>query len=147
MSENQPKYELAKESWGPGPWQDEADEVAFNHAGLACQISRNFAGCYCGYVGVSPEHPIYGKSYDEQDVEELAVHGGLTFAGERGPTTLWWFGFDCAHAGDYNPGLAAMMHKHGESVPSFFDEGIYRDLTYVTSEVKALAQSLRMLMD
>lgn len=29
----------------------------------------------------------------------LAVHGGVTFAGER-TGTKWWFGFDLCHAGD-----------------------------------------------
>ena len=40
--------------------------------------------------------------YDEYDIE---VHGSLTYADGDGEypvkSNLWWFGFDCMHAGDY----------------------------------------------
>jgi len=34
-------------------------------------------GTLCGYLGVPPSHPWYGKSYDNFEAD---VHGGLTFS-------------------------------------------------------------------
>ena len=73
-------------------------------------------GEYNGYVAVPPEHPLYGKGYDEPEVENLDVHGGVTFADtadklpptseyldHKEPPRDWWvFGFDTGHYGD-NP--------------------------------------------
>lgn len=38
----------------------------------------------------------------------LSCHGGITYSGFLGDETEkeWWFGFDCAHLGDYVPGVA-----------------------------------------
>jgi len=98
-------------------------------------------GHFCGYVGISKSHPLYGKHYSDhceclKEVWEEAkkgpvgdrgvmvlfslmcgvgdeaspdrvfdVHGSLTFSGggDKGypvESDLWWFGFDCSHAGD-----------------------------------------------
>ena len=52
-------------------------------------------------------------------------------------TRLWWFGFDCGHAGDVTPGLPFPA----ELTASWK----YRDLEYVRKEVTALAFQLRQL--
>lgn len=71
-------------------------------------------GEYNGYVAVPPEHPLYGKGYDEPEVENLDVPGGVTFADtadklpptseyldNKEPPRDWWvFGFDTCHYGD-----------------------------------------------
>ena len=54
------------------------------------------------------------------------------------PDDVWWFGFDCAHAGDICPkmssyGIRSMSGDHGE---------VYRDIAYVAAECAALAQQL-----
>jgi hypothetical protein len=65
----------------------------------------------CGYVRLPDNSQFKGMDYDEyayvivmgsdDPVDEgITVHGGLTFAGERDQDDGWWFGFDCAHAGD-----------------------------------------------
>ena len=78
-------------------------EREWAHVGLTCAVVQAREGMHrCGYVRVPPGHPYHGKSYD--DVADVSVHGGLTFA-EGEPCTHddgvgWWFGFDCAHAGD-----------------------------------------------
>ena len=70
-------------------------------------------GYFNGYVVILPEHPFYGKDYDE--ISDLLskkgfyVHGGLTFANddkdfcpelsEHFPD-YWIFGFDTRHADD-----------------------------------------------
>ena len=58
-----------------------------------------------GYVVIFKGHPMYGKHYDEVEVD---VHGGLTFSGCANdfPGTTeemkdgWVFGFDTAHYSD-----------------------------------------------
>lgn len=72
-----------------------------------------------GYVAVPPEHPYYGKDYDNVPVE---IHGGLTFDSDAAsinlsttgdwdnleflgeetslPNDFWVFGFDTLHYGD-----------------------------------------------
>lgn len=37
------------------------------------------SGWGCGYVAVPPEHPLYGKSYMDEDYPDFNVHGGITF--------------------------------------------------------------------
>lgn len=73
-------------------------------------------GEYNGYVAVPPEHPLYGKDDNAEEVEALEVHGGVTYAGEikhlpypselldhkEIPRDWWVFGFDTCHYGD-NP--------------------------------------------
>ena len=71
----------------------------WNYRDLDCAIVKTDMGTWCGYVRVPEGHPDERKDYDEVDVN---VHGGCTFrckAKEGGS----WFGFDCAHAGDYVP--------------------------------------------
>ena len=82
----------------------------FNIQGISCGYAN-------GYVAVPPEHPMYGKDYDEVDV---SIHGGLTFSEKKSdmnspkwwetvekldftediPEDYWIFGFDTCHAGD-----------------------------------------------
>lgn len=84
---------------------------------------RTFAstGLYNGYVAVPPTHPLYGMSDSEDKVEQLRVHGGVTWADSfekskgiiaKGkdanrnsvassiPDDWWIFGFDTLHLGD-----------------------------------------------
>jgi hypothetical protein len=64
-------------------------------------LKRMPHGYGCGYIGVPPEHPWYGKSYNEL---EVSIHGGLTYSensvGKEAPDGYWWLGFDTAHLGD-----------------------------------------------
>ena len=64
------------------------------------------------YNAVLPEHPFYGKGYDEVnemlDKKDFYVHGGLTLTSNNSfcpklPTDdkqYWILGFDTHHAGD-----------------------------------------------
>ena len=70
----------------------------------------------------------------------IDVHGGLTYSSDHEPLGkpdgLWWFGFDCAHAGD--------------SVPSYPTEDrgdVYRDEDYVIAECKSLAKQLSEILE
>jgi hypothetical protein len=138
-----------KEEWGPGVWQEEPDRVAWTDpdTGYPCIVRRGNSGAWCGYVGVGEGHPWFGKSYHsctiggceddwcEHRVEAmLDVHGGITYAEacqeedrETGvchisPNPAWWFGFDCAHAGDYSPKIEAALRKYAAEKPTMSPE-------------------------
>lgn len=82
---------------------------------------------------------LSGRDDDSARIDCLVhVHGGLTYSDRGWPSLgedprLWFFGFDCAHAGDYNP---AYDYKYG------WGEGQYRNLDYVKSEIAALSAQL-----
>ena len=137
---------IDKVSWGRGCWQDEPDKVQWpdSTTGLPCIARRNeHMGNWCGYVGVPPGHPCYGKNYSEVDVR---VHGGLTYAsgcqkenkdhgichvpGHGEPDDIWWLGFDCGHCNDLMP------------VWKMFPWSAYRTLEYVKAECARLAEQL-----
>ena len=42
------------------PWENEPDSLDFEAEGLPCAMWRNYHGVWCGYVGVGPEHPLFG---------------------------------------------------------------------------------------
>ncbi len=70
---------LPKSEWGDGPWQTEPDFRSWCAHGLACIMNRPpMHGAWCGYVGVPPDHPWYGKKYSEID-SDTECHGGLTY--------------------------------------------------------------------
>lgn len=146
-----------------GEWEEEPDREAFVHAELPCLILRALphqtGGHLNGYVGVPLKHPgagskmerIVGRDidtkYDDIDVD---VHGGLTFSGvgEGGdlrPQGFYWFGFDCAHAGDYSPPTDPRVHQvhvdvTGRTGPSDYET--YRNIEYVRGQVRHLAEQL-----
>lgn len=146
-----------KRTWPDGPWQSEPDEINWldKKSRLWCRIKRNRIGALCGYVRIAKKHPCYGKSYNGAEdyynltegqiwwrkyvkrdvkyfVSEIRVHGGLTFA------NYWdggfWFGFDCAHAGDFCP-------KIDDVVPGMIGN-VYRDISYVKVQTTNLARKL-----
>ena len=100
--------------------------IAFLHNAVNKELRRAMckimlytrsAGYANGYVAIPPEHPLFGKHYDELEVD---VHRGLTYSSpssdifeyfdtraielldEEIPKGWWVFGFDTLHYGD-NP--------------------------------------------
>ena len=73
------------------------------------------------------------------------VHGGLTYSGGakdypiKNPLGLWWFGFDCGHAGDRCDPLLLPARLH-----SYFSmqDGEVRDEQYVVEQCERLAEQL-----
>ena len=62
------------------------------------------------------------------------------------PDDVWWFGFDCAHAWDFSPGMAAYWRRTGR--PEFAHRGydeVYRTAEYVKAECGRLAAQLKQL--
>lgn len=147
------EHTLDKSTWGPGPWQDEPDLKQWSDAktGLPClAIRHDRYGNWCGYVGVTPTHPLFGKSHKEINYN---VHGGLTFSGPRKgaiyhipdirePEPLYWFGFDCYHSQDFAPGHTARLHTLGIPVFESPIKDVYRTLAFVERECARLARQL-----
>ena len=124
-------------------WETEGDFEEWTHGRARCVIRRNhIIGNLCGYIGVPDGHPLYGVRTGEDEFPHSVnpPHGGWTYSShEQDPVTyypdsLWWFGFDCAHAYDYLPVHA----DHG--IPPRRDGTTYKTLEYVRSELIALAE-------
>ncbi len=119
------------------PYKIESEWV---HADLQCAVVQaKELGFRCGYVRVPPGHPLFGQDYDTLNV---SVHGGLTF-GEMEPCAEhddgqgWWFGFDCAHAGD---AFYAPEHERAALFPSLGDH--FWTQAEVERECERLAEQL-----
>ena len=146
--------------WPSGPWDGEPDKVQWQdeETGLPCLAKRHpRRGNWCGYVGVAPNHPLYGRGYSEDGVN-AEVHGGITYAdacdgrpepegichvpGEGEPDHVWWFGFDCAHAWDYSPDDKMRSDREGGIWAIGWDQ-TYKTLRFVKDECRSLAQQLK----
>lgn len=142
-----------------GKWKTEVHRLNWKAHGLDCMIVRQpHSGHLCGYVGLPPGHPLYGKAYNDSDFPTLDVHGGITYSekchgfvchipevGE--PDELFWHGFDCMHSGDMSP-RDLLMHEmalEGKMSSAFLkQEGYesYKDVEYVKAETENLAKQL-----
>lgn len=131
----------------------------FESHGYPCVIVEvEHSGHLCGYVGIPKDHPLHGVRYSQyvpwlasfgdgghtcyccgspsaSPEAAFSVYGGITFsenkAPDHGETGRWWFGFDCAHAGDLLP--KSMFRS---------DRGVYRDEDFITAECQKLAAQL-----
>lgn len=76
------------------------------------------------------------------------VHGGITYAGEGDypvKSDLWWFGYDCAHAGDAKDIKAIQDERLREIEAEFKNYGVVRTLDYCINECKSLAEQLKQI--
>lgn len=93
--------------------------------------------CNDNYIGLFINAFSDDRKENEISIDMLLnVHGGITYSENEAPNTeckkypdTWWFGFDCAHAGDLCP-------------KSKYSEGVYRDVTFVKKEVRKLVSQL-----
>jgi len=133
-------------------FMDEPDKIQYEdeETGLPCLIVRGPHGALCGYVAVEADHCLFEKDHDCVDYELVDVHGGLTFSSKCSPRegglgichapskdesdNVWWFGFDCAHSGDYCPSYPDGLGIHGYET--------YKNIVYVQNQVKQLAKQL-----
>lgn len=144
---------IDKSGWQRGPWDNEPDKRQWmdEATGLPCLIVRGVMGSLCGYVGV----PTTQRG--AIDVDELEVHGGVTFTGPWRGTMhgichvvghgenddVQWVGFDCAHYMDAMPGAdAALPASFLVDHPMYGEGNTYRDFAYVTAECQRLAKQL-----
>lgn len=137
--------ERVKESWGKGAWEKEHDCVTWTDptTQLPCIVYRTEMGTLNGYVGIALGNVLHGVTDDSAVFGKVNVHGGLTFSGqftkEHIPVedeSIWWFGFDCAHAYDVIPALYTMR-------PSLRNiSAVYRDADFVSEQVRSLASQI-----
>ena len=125
-------YGAGREGWGPGPWEGEPDRDEWMCGSLPCLILRHpELGHLTGYVGVPLDSPLAGMDFADLPIR---VNWGLTYGaeGEGGdlrPKGWYWFGFDCAHAGDQVPAIHMMP-------------GEYRSWVFVRERVEHMAADL-----
>lgn len=106
-----------------------------------------------------PENPSFGLmvsmlsgTVESRPDVVLDVHGGITYSADgKGDypiksEDIWWFGFDCAHAGDGRD-FEIMDEAHKKIYEGFpsFHEDVVRSFGYVVSECKKLADQLSLL--
>jgi len=165
---------------GPWQSEPDKVQYTDEATGLPCLIKRGPSGALCGYVGVTEEHPWFKMDYaGEWDEEEacrdydnapdakIDVHGGLTYSslcqegpedetichipGPGEPDHVWWFGFDCAHAGDVSPAIRARNRRRYEETGDPLWQDLsdpvwpesYKDINYVKGQVASLARQLK----
>lgn len=133
-----------------GPWVDQPKAVEWRDpaTGYKCLILKHdIFGTLMGYVRILRTHPLYNVGKDTSKLSRLDVHGGVTFdrkvSHKRYMKRGRWIGFDCAHAGDLNPGTTALMAKYGPNANPFPMPEEYRDAQYVKGEVEKLAAQLK----
>ena len=147
-------FKIDRTGWEPGPWDSEPDRIDFRHADLPCLMLRNDSGGWCGYAGVPPGHPLYGKNAEAAERAGVPAHREVNYAGacegmichvpEPGePDEVWWFGFDCIHlSSDRAPGFDARAKTIGLAMQF---GGTYRDVAYVRGVVQEMAEALAAL--
>lgn len=172
---------VKRDGWEAGPWDDEADRVEWvdEATGYPCLIIRHQEdGNLCGYTAVPPGHPLHGVSYDGADNVPYGDYPGINYAracvtmedipapyghlytpdmlvchvpapGE--PDDVWWFGFDCGHGHDVQPGKEARTRvleakfSWPALTPLRAPWATYRGVPLVTEMVGRLAADLKEL--
>ena len=137
------------------PWEGEPDRAEWVDAdtGLHGRIVRNdITHTLCGYVGVTSGE-LVGVDYNDLVVlddgwDDYAPHGGFTYSGRDGDkNNVWWFGFDCAHADDFLPGLyikMRMVNHSGMAHRSWPPSANYRTWEFVDAEVRKVMEGVAL---
>lgn len=138
----------------------EVERRAGVHCGLRWQALRTLhhragdrddwtSDTWCGYVQVPPgREGAFRRLCGEWGYPDLAVHGGVTWAGRQigvlpgGNRRDLWFGFDCRHAGDLEsptppPVIGAFWREFKEA-----HGYVWRDGDYTEAECKRLAEQM-----
>lgn len=95
----------------------------------ACIRRHGYIGHLCGYVEVPDGLSV--------NIDEIDCHGGITFNDrwDELPTDGYYIGFDCMHAGDWDPLLAS----NGWSSVNY----TYKDSEFVLNEIKHIIKQLK----
>lgn len=141
-----------------GKWDNEPDRAQFMYRGHLCLILRApHSGHLNGYVALTRDHKMFQKDYMDID---CSVHGGITYGRmgynkkhrdkpyyrpkysrkHLGRKPIYWIGFDTAHYNDFQPYRVSRMQELGFGAS--YHDGEYRDMSYVTRELKQLVDQL-----
>lgn len=91
-----------------------------------------------------PKEPT--KTYAGELIDNITVHGGLTYSGEdpsHKTKDKWFLGFDCSHYNDLTPGL--LLYASPDYLSNMVSTQTYRDIDYVKAEILALALQLHAI--
>ena len=145
LQENEFYGTFPKDKWknvnNPG---DEPDYLKFKYKNYLCEIKRPSLSLLhlCGYVTLERDNKLYGKEWFEKEIQNLEVHGGITFA-EPTKEGKWQIGFDCAHYDDVVPGSDVALF--GSSDYSTYKDITYKDMWFVKSELMQLVDQIDCL--
>ena len=130
-----------RQGWAKGPWDWEPDRISWRtRTGLPAMIMRNpTTGALSGYVGVPEGHPHHGHTTGQLGLARYAI----TYAGqtpqEQKPSRNghWWFGFHCAHGGQYAPQISKATEQMPAREPTKHES--YWDIGMVIHDTERIA--------
>lgn len=152
-------------------WDNEPDEVIFEHEGYKCIVYRHPEFKFlCGYVAIPEGHPFFKQDYSEwlydKKVENgnpkeakydkeiadkicsLECHGGVTFAGYlRVFTEDWLIGFDANHSWDSTPPVEIRPDYIYGGERDLYGMSQYRTIEYMSEQCKILAEQIKGYAD
>ena len=140
-------YDLPEDYRSQLPWFNEIlwDSEIREHAGLKFRVLRMSWGIWNGYVILPKGHIFHGKNMGDKEIEDLRVHGGVTYTDSGGniwsKNDDWIIGFDTDHMYDFSP---------DNKIRNFniFLDGCknYKNHAYVVPETKNLIDSILFTM-
>jgi len=124
------------------PWFNEIlfDDKTRTHKGIKYRVLRMPDGYWNGYVFLPKGHFLYGKLYYDEEIENLNVHGGITYSNfDYGEGSSWMLGFDTSHWYDHAP------RDKCRSLDAFYIAvKNYKTYSYVVKETKKLIKDIKM---
>ena len=133
------------------PWTVEPDEYDFSWRGYKCMCMRNQnSQAWLGYVLLPHGHPLNEtRQFNKFVMEDLDVHGGVTFYKRVPNMDATLIGFDCNHFNDYAPGVGETVlngRDKDELIKSYESDDPhtpkYRTLSYVRKELRNLVDQI-----
>lgn len=95
------------------PWEHEPDSLDFEAEGLPCAMRRGGRDIWCGYVGVGPEHPLFGLPTNHPLKLPPSWFEGRTFDQGVGPMDLFIHIISGAKSMDDATPISLVFHVHG----------------------------------
>lgn len=121
-------------------WLSEPNKLEWEYEGYRCVIIRNSNyGHLCGYVKVQYGHPWWGQNVGDDSINDIEVHGGITFSDNYLPIkpyvricNYWWLGFDAGHYDDIFP--------FGDKFDTTITNATYKNIEFIKNETEKLAR-------
>ena len=121
-------------------------------------------GHRCGYIEVTKDSFLFGKEYSYysfnlddiskemieniekyKSINNIEVHGGLTYAGNLLNDGSHWFGFDCAHCDDKRDIEKLKEYYHDSKYTEIFDfkDSTIKNLEFCMNECESLSEQIK----